>query len=212
MHYHFGLNWLGIPLLGRQDGIESEYNRKCGCCTKILDPYGHHSLVCMKTPHRILRHNGIRDIIYNYCKRAGFDCEKEKMVLPQSSERPADIYIDLYKHGNPAVLDVAVTSPLQDKYIREASMDQYYAINDYTKYKVNKWNGYQVANMNYIPFIVDIIGGIGIEGRNLLYELQNAIKAQPGNKYLNVVQEITTKIAFNVIRNNTSIMMVRGRF
>ena len=47
---------------------------------------------------------------------------KEKMFLfPGSSERPADIFIPNYSGGKNLFLDVAVTCPVQHKYVVDAA-------------------------------------------------------------------------------------------
>ena len=72
----------------------------CPLCDSIMDNRGHHSRRCCAGGDRVTRHNGQRNIIFNFCRRAGLRPELEKAdLLPpgpsdgSSQRRPADVYL-----------------------------------------------------------------------------------------------------------------------
>ena len=95
-----------------------------------MDVYGHHASVCAVKGDRIKRHNLIQDIIYDFCYAAAWAPSKEKpYLLPNTSERPADVFVPNYSFGKDLVLDVAITCPLQHKYLHDASVTTGFVMN-----------------------------------------------------------------------------------
>ena len=99
-----------------------------------MDTFGHHACVCPVKGDRIKRHNIIHDILFEFCSAAAWGPVKEKLFLfPGSSERPADIFIPNYSGGKNLFLDVAVTCPVQHKYmyVVDAAQTLAFSCNDY---------------------------------------------------------------------------------
>ena len=70
----------------------------------------------------ISRHDRIRDKNVSACWRALLStiCE-QKSLLPDNNTRPGDIFLPVWNAGQPAALDVTVTSPLNTSFITNAS-------------------------------------------------------------------------------------------
>ena len=69
---------------------------------------------CGGNRDRICRHDSIRDALFSAAQAAALGPRKEAPALiPSSSSRPADVFLPNWKRGQPAALDVTVTSPLQ---------------------------------------------------------------------------------------------------
>ena len=100
-------HWLGIDQLP-SPGSE------CPVCHKWQDPGGYHALTCGKGGHLTNRHHGIRNVLFNHCQEAGLLPQDEAPgLIPNSADRPADIYLPTVANGKGLVLDVAITHPLQ---------------------------------------------------------------------------------------------------
>ena len=91
----------------------------CPCCGDLLDAFGDHSLVCCCKGDRTVRHNRIRDVVFEEAVRAGMAAEKEKPgLLParpaddgvgqvESLRRPADIWLPRTQGAAGEALDFA---------------------------------------------------------------------------------------------------------
>ena len=100
--------WLGVPLFSTSFA--------CPACNGQADPSGDHQVGCGGNGDRILRHNAIRDVIFTAAQTAGLTPARETPgLIPNSSSRPADIYLPAWHNGRPAALDVHVISPLQNQ-------------------------------------------------------------------------------------------------
>ena len=70
--------------------------------------------------------------MFKFYSAAAWGPVKEKLFLfPGSSERPADIFIPNYSGGKNLFVDVAVTCPVQHKYVVDAAQTLGYSCNDY---------------------------------------------------------------------------------
>ena len=87
----------------------------CPNCGKESDVLGDHSLVCGTGGERIVRHNAVRDAIFETAAAAGLAPLKEgRALLPGNNRRPADVFLHHWAGGLDAALDVTITHPLQD--------------------------------------------------------------------------------------------------
>ena len=91
-----------------------------------------HALVCPRKGDRTLRHNALRNTLFNLASMASLRPEKEKAGLlpdrPQSDElhlghcgrRPADIWLPQGASGGGEAWDFAATSGMQPALFRPA--------------------------------------------------------------------------------------------
>ena len=122
------------------DGDEAGF---CPLCDDSLDQFGHHCRRCCAGGDRTIRHNAIRNIIFNLCCRAGLRPELEKSGLllparpsdPSSERRPADIYLPCWTGGLPAALDFAITAPQRQAIVGEAARTPLAAADAYMQSK-----------------------------------------------------------------------------
>ena len=72
----------------------------CKFCGAVLDSKGIHSSSCMAGGDAVLRHNSVRNIVFNFCRRANLRPELEKAgVLDEPGvlvdmRRPADVMVE----------------------------------------------------------------------------------------------------------------------
>ena len=99
---------------------------------------------------------------------------KEKpYLLPNTSERPADVFVPNYSFGKDLVLDVAITCPLQHKYLNDASATAGFACNDYAENIKQKNFQARVEQEGflYLPFILETFGGFSDDVGDFIHRL-----------------------------------------
>ena len=98
-------------------GLDTTEGSVCALCPeKMLDPLGHHATTCKRGGDVVFRHNRLRDILAETCRRAHFSVQVEagcNLTPDHSHSRPADVLISNWALGKTAACDISVTSPLR---------------------------------------------------------------------------------------------------
>ena len=98
------------------NNIDTSGGSLCPHCPDIaLDPLGHHAASCRHGGDVVARHNHVRDIFANFCRRAhlsvrvkvGYGLARDHVNSP-----PADVLVQGWNRGKPAAFDVTVASPI----------------------------------------------------------------------------------------------------
>ena len=87
-------------------------------------PRGHHAVSCRHGGDTVIRHNKLRDIIADLCRKAHLSVSVEAghgMCHDNNHSRPADVLVEGWERGQPAALDITVTSPLTPVSLKESS-------------------------------------------------------------------------------------------
>ncbi|KAL5493840.1 hypothetical protein EMCRGX_G015072 [Ephydatia muelleri] len=107
-------------------GLDTSGDAQCALCPeKSFDPLGHHATTCKRGGHVVYRHNRLRDIVAESCRRAHLSVHLQvghNLTPDNSNTRPADILIPHWCMGKPAALDLSVTSPLNPLTLLEAGV------------------------------------------------------------------------------------------
>ena len=107
--------WLGVGVGGTV----------CPLCTDVaLDPLGHHAVTCRHGGDVVVRHNHLRDVVVDFCRRAHLSVSIEKghgLTRDHNHSRPADVLIAGWDRGKPAAFDVTVASPLCPAILMDSS-------------------------------------------------------------------------------------------
>ena len=101
-----------------------------------MDVWGDHCLVCPCSGDRVVRHNALRNVVFDECNIAGLAPERERNgLLPgnrvpdeglprtRSARRPADIWVPRGENGSGEAWDFTVRSGLQGAHLRDAASD-----------------------------------------------------------------------------------------
>ena len=118
----------------------------CPFCGEVMDVYGDHALVCPCQGDRTVRHNKIRDILWEESRAAGMDTTKEKANLlparPQEdgmpdgeARRPADIWWAGGVGSRGVAWDFAITSGMRKERLHDRGLDVRAVFEDYEDYK-----------------------------------------------------------------------------
>ena len=95
------------------------------CTAHSLDPMGHHALTCKHGGDVVTRHNRLRDVFAESCRRACIGVQVEvggKYGSEERCKRPADVLATNWMLGKPAAFDFTVTSPLVSNILPEVSV------------------------------------------------------------------------------------------
>eukprot|EP00731_Ephydatia_muelleri_P017791 Em0010g889a len=107
-------------------GLDTAEGSVCALCPdKMLDPLGHHAATCKRGGDVVVRHNRLRDILAETCRRAHFSVQVEagcNLTPDHSHSRPADVLISNWALGKTAACDISVTSPLNSNIMSEAGV------------------------------------------------------------------------------------------
>ena len=75
----------------------------CPFCPHItLDPLGHHAVSCRHGGDVVIRHNHLRNIFTEFCRRAHLSVHVEAgrgLLGVDSNSRPADVLVDGWGEG-----------------------------------------------------------------------------------------------------------------
>ena len=182
----------------------------CPACGKDSDVYGDHTITCATENERIFRHDTLRDAIFEEARHAGLSPVKEaRDLITGNQSRPGDIFLPSW-HRRQTAFDVAVTSPLSQSALPRASRETGAAIESMKASKMNKhFRACQVNGVNFIPLVVETLGGIRICQQTILFpsyekKLSMMISSPPNRYSLLIVYEVsvsTSVISSDCIRN-----------
>ena len=163
---------------------------------------------CGGNGDRITRHNAIRDIVFNAAQSAALAPSKEMAnLIPDSSSRPADVFLPTWSRGQPAALDVHVISPLQQHTLGEAASTPGHALQVGVRRKLaSHLSSCRSVGVEFIPFVVETLGGLAEDSISILHSLGKAISQRVGYQDFSADTSVCTKQLFH----RTAIALWRG--
>ena len=122
---------------------------------------GDHFVTCRGNGDLIHRHDSVRDVLFSVAQSAALAPRKEvPSLLPDSSSRPADLYLPRWKCGLPTACDLTVISPVQNLTLNRAAEIQVYAITVAEEHKLRAhWSHCHQSGISFIPLAVESFGG-----------------------------------------------------
>ena len=185
----------------------------CPLCDDTLDQFGHHCRRCCAGGDRTIRHNSIRNIIFNLCCKAGLrpELEKSRLLLPArpsdaaSDRRPADIYLPCWTGGLPAALDFAVTAPQRQAIVGEAARNPLAAAIDYMQTKRDHLGTQETCEsqgIRFQPMVCETSGAWAPEALEVLQLLCKAAAAQTGIPHCEFLQDTLARCGAATRRAN----------
>ncbi|KAL5500379.1 hypothetical protein EMCRGX_G011931 [Ephydatia muelleri] len=107
-------------------GLDTSNGSLCALCpNNALDPLGHLATTCNKGGDVVTRHNQLRNVLAETCRRAHLSVKVEmgsNLTSEHDHSRPADILLPNWALGKPAAFDIPVTSPLNPKIVSVAGL------------------------------------------------------------------------------------------
>ncbi|PWA80994.1 hypothetical protein CTI12_AA190310 [Artemisia annua] len=154
----------------------------CPVCRKAcLDSFGEHAVHCKELPGFKYRHDFVRDVLFDVCRRAGISAKKEAPVNfltdpldGRSTLRPADILIFGWVGGKHACVDLTGVSPLVG--LSSRGFTAGHAALKAASCKVTKHEKACIENQHvFIPFAFDTFGFLAPEAVELLNRVQRVM-------------------------------------
>ena len=195
--------------LGEKVYSSSEQESFCSMCKRsLLDPWGHHALICGESGDRIIRHNAVRDAILSLMKQAGLNARREeKNLLPA---RPGDIFVSNWSGGRGMAYDVTITSPMQTSLISRASLKSGIASSLAETRKDDKFlSRCQAQGVGFTPIALETLGGIGELAIPVFKKLINLIASNLGEDKVDVATCFYQTVSLSLQRYNASMILSR---
>ncbi|GJW38137.1 hypothetical protein Tco_0063982 [Tanacetum coccineum] len=154
----------------------------CPVCRKAcLNSFGEHAVHCKELMGFKYRHDMVRDVLFDICRRVGISAKKEAPVNfltdpsdGRSTLRPADILVFGWVGGKHACADLTGVSPLVGLSSRGFTAGQ--AALKAASGKVTKNEKACIENQHvFIPFAFDTFGFLAPEAVELLSRVQRVM-------------------------------------
>ncbi|GJZ17711.1 putative reverse transcriptase domain-containing protein [Tanacetum coccineum] len=151
----------------------------CLVCRKAcLDSFGEHAVHCKELPGFKYRHDMVRDVLFDVCRRAGISAKKEAPVNfltgpldGRSTLKPADILIFGWVGGKYTCVDLTGVSPLVGLSSRGFTVGQ--TALKVASCKVTRHENACIKNQHvFVPFVSDNFGFLAPEAMELLNRVQ----------------------------------------
>ncbi|GJY27321.1 hypothetical protein Tco_0402047 [Tanacetum coccineum] len=186
----------------------------CPVCRKAcLDSFGEHAVHCKELPGFKYRHDMVRDVLFDICRRAGISVKKEAPVNfltdpsdGRSTLRPADVLVFGWVGGKHACVDLTGVSPLVGLSSRGFTVGQ--AALKAASCKVTKHEKACIENQHvFIPFAFDTFGFLAPEAVELLTRVQRVMNSNVMTpRSINVV---FTRIGFAIQKGLAAQLVAR---
>jgi hypothetical protein len=153
---------LGVPLLPEEI--------PCPMCTQPINKFGDHATCCTRKGDLIVRHNTLRNFVFNVAVAGMFSpvLEKKGILGPTSGRRPGDVTIPNWSGGKALAIDVAVTSPLTVSSVRLIEpCEEYAASQKHRKYD----SSFEGTDHLFSAMVFETLGAISQEGEEVLRQL-----------------------------------------
>ena len=183
----------------------------CPNCGKNSDVLGDHSMVCGTGGERILRHNAIRDALFDTAVAAGLAPLKEgRALLPGNNRRPADVLVPLWAGGLDAALDVTVTHPLQDATRARAATTPGYAMTVAFENKCRVTEDLcREQGIAFIPVVAESLGGWHKVALEQLHKLSSALARHTGQEEGEKFDHLVKRVSILLQKGLASMLVNR---
>ena len=195
-------------------GIGVAHGSLCPHCPHSLDPLGHHALTCKHGGDVVNRHNRLRDVFAESCRRACIGVQVEAgsgLGRDEHHTRPADVLATNWMLGKPAAFDFAVTSPLNSSTLHEASVTAGSAAHA-TEARKHQANDVKCAELGWvsIPVVVETYGCWGTEAKWALSQLASRLAMRLNSPKSTTTASLYGRLSITLVRANVRALLSRA--
>ena len=195
-------------------GIGVAHGSLCPHCPHSLDPLGHHALTCKHGGDVVNRHNRLRDVFAESCRRACIGVQVEAgsgLGRDEHHTRPADVLATNWMLGKPAAFDFAVTSPLNSSTLHEASVTAGSAAHA-TEARKHQANDMKCAELGWvsIPVVVETYGCWGTEAKWALSQLASRLAMRLNSPKSTTTASLYGRLSITLVRANVRALLSRA--
>ncbi len=189
----------------------TEEGATCPICRGAADAYGDHQVGCGGNGDRIHRHDSIRDALFSAAQSAALAPRKEvPSLIPSSSSRPADVYLPLWKRGQPAALDVTVISTMQQQTMYGASTTPGYALRVGAERKMTAHaEDCRAIGVIFVPIVVESLGGWSQEAIQIIRSIGRLQGQRLGTSPADSTRHLFQRLAISLWKGNASLWIRR---
>ena len=187
-------------------GLDLSYGSCCPLCPEIaLDPLGHHAVTCKRGGDVVSRHNKLRDVLAESCRRANLVVQVEmgNNLTNHSHTRPADLLVPNWVLGKAAAFDLSVTSPLNPTTLLEASVTTGVAALT-TELRKHSSNDTKCKELDWVcvPLVVESYGAWGKEALESISQLASRLATCSSKTKSVVLTELYGRLNLHLVRAN----------
>ena len=195
-------------------GIGVAHGSLCPHCPHALDPLGHHALTCKHGGDVVNRHNRLRDVFAESCRRACIGVQVEAgsgLGRDEHHTRPADVLATNWMLGKPAAFDFAVTSPLNSSTLHEASVTAGSAAHA-TEARKHQANDVKCAELGWvsIPVVVETYGCWGTEAKWALSQQASRLAMRLNSPKSTTTAFLYGRLSITLVRANVRALLSRA--
>ena len=160
-------------------GLDTSEGSQCTLCPGVLDHLGHHAVTCKYGGDVVSRHNKMRDILVETCRRAHIGVQVEvgnNLTHDHNKTHPADILLSNWFLGKPAALDVSITSPLNPLTLLEARILAKSAA-QVTEARKHQANDPKCSGLGWVcvPMVAESYGAWGDEASSIISSIASKL-------------------------------------
>ena len=127
-------------------------------------------------------------------------------LIPGTSSRPADVYLPIWKRGQPAALDVSVISTMQQQTIDRAANSPGYALRVHEEKKMKAHaDSCHSRGILFVPLIVETIGGWSDEAIKTISYIGHLQGQRLGSPPSEAIRHLFQRLAISLWRGNASL-------
>eukprot|EP00731_Ephydatia_muelleri_P010113 Em0005g699a len=194
-------------------GLDTSEGSQCTLCPGVLDHLGHHAVTCKYGGDVVSRHNKIRDILVETCRRAHIGVQVEvgnNLTHDHNKTRPADILLSNWFLGKPAALDVSITSPLNPLTLLEAGVLAKSAA-PVTEARKHQANAPKCSELGWVcvPMVAESYGAWGDEASSIISSIASRLATSTCKSKSVVLNDIYGRLNVHLVRANATAILSR---
>ena len=195
-------------------GLDTSEGSQCALCPgSTLDHLGHHAVTCKYGGDVVSRHNRIRDILVETCRRAHIGVKVEvgnNLSRDHSKTCPADILLPNWFLGRTAALDVSITSPLNPVTLLEAGVSATAAAQA-TEARKHQANDPKCSELGWVcvPMVVETYGAWGKEATAIISSVASRLATSTCRPKSTILHEIYGRLNLNLVCANATAILSR---
>eukprot|EP00731_Ephydatia_muelleri_P032417 Em0023g924a len=171
-------------------GLDTSEGSQCTLCPGVLDHLDHHAVTCKYGGDVVSRHNKIRDILVETCRRAHIG-----------------VQVDLSK---PAALDVSIPSPLNPLTLLEAGVLAKSAA-QVTEARKHQANNPKCSELGWVcvPMVAESYGAWGDEASSIISSIASRLATSTCKSKSVVLNDIYGRSNVHLVRANATAIISR---
>jgi hypothetical protein len=182
------------------------------CRGALLGPYSDHALVCPGSQDLSGRHNELCNVVRRHLAMAGCSPRSEPLyLLPGTSRRPGDVFLDSDEDGQPLALDVTVTSPLAATTLQHAAITAGSAAAAAERRKrAQNTADCQAVGIRFLPLAVETFGGWGADALRFFQTVAGRVADRTGQPRNSCFASLFQELAVRLQRGNAHMLLRRA--